>query len=459
MSVAVDHILYMTNSQKKFDVVILGLGKTGLSCAGFFSGRRESVAIVDSRPNPPGLETAGRRFPDLPLYLGGFDRQLLCSAATLIVSPGISVAEPAIQAARQAGVRVLGDIELFCQNATRPLVAVTGSNGKSTVASLVSKMIARAGKQVKLGGNIGLPALDLLPGPEPDFYVLELSSFQLETTSSLNAAAAAVLNISEDHMDRYPGLMQYADAKARIYTGNGSMIINRDDEIVSAMARTDRSSIGYTSREPAADEFGIRLQDGIRFIAYGEQLICPVSDFPLPGSHNTANAMAALALGSAIGLPMEPMLAALREFKGLPHRCQWVARINGADWINDSKGTNVGASCAAIAGLAGNNNLILIAGGDGKGADFSRLAEIAAGRVREAILIGRDANRMAAVLQDVTRVNFAVNMDVAVSLAFAKASAGDVVLLSPACASLDMFTDYQQRGNAFVGALDRIGRV
>ena len=459
MSAAPDHILYMTNSQTKFDIVILGLGITGISCAGFYSGRGKSVALADSRTNPPGLAAARKRFPDMPLYLGEFDRQLLCSAATLVVSPGISVMQPAIQAAHRAGVRVIGDIELFCQNTTRPIVAVTGSNGKSTVASLVSKMIERAGKQVKLGGNIGLPALELLSGPEPDFYVLELSSFQLETTSSLNAVAAAVLNLSEDHMDRYTGMEQYANAKARIYNGSGTMIINQDDAMASAMARSGRSYICYTSREPAADAFGIRLQAGVRFIAYGEKLVCPVSDLPLQGSHNTANAMAALALGTAIGLPMDSMVAALRDFKGLPHRCQWVARINGADWINDSKGTNVGASCAAIEGLAGSNNLILIAGGDGKGADFSRLAEVAAGRVREAILIGRDANRMAAVLRDVTRVNFAGDMDAAVALAFAGAAAGDVVLLSPACASLDMFTDYQQRGNEFVAALNRIARA
>lgn len=459
MSAAVDHMIYMTNSKKKFDVVILGLGKTGTSCAGFYSGRSESVAIADSRDDPPGLETARSRFPDVPLYLGGFDRQLLCSAGVLVVSPGISVMEPAIQAAHKAGVRVIGDIELFCQNTTRPIVAVTGSNGKSTVASLVSKMIESAGQQVKLGGNIGLPALDLLSGPEPEFYVLELSSFQLETTSSLHAVAAVVLNVSEDHMDRYPGMEQYANAKTRIYNGCGTMIMNLDDEIVAATARPDRSSICYTGREPAAGEFGIHVRDGTRFIAYGENLICPESDLPLPGSHNTANAMAALALGTAIGLPMDSMVTALREFKGLPHRCQPVAQINGTDWINDSKGTNVGASCAAIEGLAGSNNLILIAGGDGKGADFSRLAQIAAGRVREAILIGRDANRMAAVLQDVTNINFAGDMEAAVTLAFAKASAGDVVLLSPACASLDMYTDYQQRGNAFIAALDRISRA
>lgn len=456
MSVAVDHILHMTNIEKKFDVMILGLGKTGISCAGFFHGQGRSIAIADSRRDPPELASARTRFPDVPLFLGPFDPDVLCTAAELIVSPGLSIAEPAIGEACQAGVKISGDIEVFCQHATKPIVAVTGSNGKSTVASLVALMIKNSGKQVQLGGNIGIPALDLLREPAPDFYVLELSSFQLETTSSLNAAAAVVLNVSEDHMDRYATLQEYAAAKLKIYNGTGAMIVNLDDEVVASMAGNNRQVIRYTTGEPAAGVFGIRNVNGNGFVACGEKIICPLAELPLHGNHNVANVLAALALGSAIGLPVESMVMALRSFEGLPHRCQWVTRVNGVEWFNDSKGTNVGASCAAIEGLAGDNNLILIAGGMGKGADFKRLAEASAGRVREAILFGRDAGRLADALADVTQVLFATDMNAAVSIAFETSVPGDIVLLSPACASQDMFVDYRHRGEEFVDAITRI---
>lgn len=458
MNVAINQIISMTNIEKKFDVMILGLGKTGISCARFFSGGDKTIAMADSRINPPGLETVKTMFPDIPVYLGAFDPKVLCSAGELVVSPGLSPAEPAIDMARQAGVRIIGDIEIFCQQTTRPIVAVTGSNGKSTVASLVYRMIERSGKQVRLGGNIGTPALDLLNHAEPDFYVLELSSFQLETTSSLNAAVAVVLNVTEDHMDRYVDLKEYAEAKLRIYEGTGTMVVNLDDDISASLSRSNRTVICYTTREPGIDQFGVREINGVRYIAAGEDVVCAIADLPIHGIHNISNTLAALALGTAIGLPLDSMSAALRDFQGLPHRCQWVARVKEVDWFNDSKATNVGACCAAIEGLAGSDNLILIAGGEGKGADFSRLAEAAAGRVREAILIGRDANRLGGFLQDVCRVCFATDMDSAVRLAFEKSVPGDAVLLSPACASLDMFVDYQQRGNEFVGAIARICR-
>ena len=459
MSVAVDHILRMTNIEKKYDVMILGLGKTGVSCAEFFHGQNKLVAIADSRLEPPGLESVCTQFPDIPLYLGPFDPDILCTAAELVVSPGLSIAEPAIDKASQAGVKVTGDIEIFCRHAASPIVAVTGSNGKSTVASLIYRMLKAAGKQVLLGGNIGTPALQLLREPAPDYYVLELSSFQLETTTSLNAVAAVVLNVSEDHMDRYANLREYAAAKLKIYNGTGAMIVNLDDEIAASISGNNRPVIRYSTGEPAAGEFGVRDVDGNSYIACGEKIICPVADLPLHGVHNISNALAALALGSAVGVPIDAMLSALRAFEGLPHRCQWVTRVNGVDWINDSKGTNVGASCAAIEGLAADRNLILIAGGDGKGADFTRLAEISAGRVREAILIGRDANRLAGVLEGVTTVNFATDMNAAVRLAFERSIPGDIVLLSPACASQDMYTDYQHRGNEFIDAIDRTCRA
>ena len=454
ISLAPDHFTYMTDAEKKFDMVILGLGKTGLSCARFFSGH--NLALMDSRLHPPGLETAKQSFPDVPVYLGPFDQNILNSARELIVSPGIAVTEPAISLARHAGVAVAGDIEIFCRHVTRPIVAVTGSNGKSTVASLIHMMIEASGRTSKLGGNIGIPALDLLEGPEPDFYVLELSSFQLETTSSLDATAAVVLNISEDHMDRYSNLQEYAIAKFRIYDGTGTLVINLDDKMVAAYSRKNRKCICYSGAEPDGNAFGVHELHGEKHIVYGDTVICPVRDIPIQGRHNIANTLAALALGTAIGLPMQDMLAGLRNFRGLPHRCQWLRNINGVDWYNDSKGTNVGASCAAIEGLAGNNNVILIAGGDGKGADFSPLATVVAGRVRAAILIGRDAQQLAEVLRGVTTVYFAVNMNAAVELAHEQSRPQDIVLLSPACASLDMFNDYQHRGAVFAEAVARI---
>jgi len=458
MNVAVNQILQMTNTDKRFDLMILGMGMTGLSCAEFFHGSGKSMAIADSRYSPPGLETARTLYPDIQLYLGPFDPEILCSAKEIIISPGLSLSEPAISIARQAGVQVIGDIEIFCQKATRPIIAVTGSNGKSTVASLIYRMIEASGKQVKLGGNIGTPALGLLDKPEPDYYVLELSSFQLETTTSLNAAAAVVLNVTEDHMDRYAGLKEYAEAKLRIYNGTGTMVVNLDEEVVTSISINNRNVIYYTTGHPGNNEFGLLDINGNRYITFGDKAVCPVTDLPIHGIHNISNVLAALALGSAIGLHTDCMLEAVRNFQGLPHRCQWVARIKGADWYNDSKATNVGASCAAIEGLGGENNLILIAGGEGKGADFSRLAKVSSGRVREVILLGRDANRMAAVMQEVCKVSFAIDMESAVRLAFERSLTGDIVLLAPACSSLDMFRDYQHRGDEFVSAVARVSQ-
>jgi UDP-N-acetylmuramoylalanine--D-glutamate ligase len=450
----------MTNNATKFDVVILGLGTTGLSCARFYSDRNVSIAIMDSRSQPPGLAAVRSSYPEIPLLLGPFAESVLQTAGEIIISPGIAASsEPAIRNAMRAGVSVVGDIEIFCRHARRPVLAVTGSNGKSTVASLVHRMIEASGRSAKLGGNIGIPALDLLQGEEPEFYVLELSSFQLETTYSLDAAAATVLNISEDHMDRYANLQEYAIAKFRIFDGTGTMVINIDDKLVAAFPRSDRRHICFTTGVPGRNEFGVRERGGDLVLALGETVLCPVRDLPLHGTHNISNILAALAMGSAIGLPVPGMLDGLRSFPGLPHRCQWLCQINGVDWYNDSKGTNVGACCAAIKGLAGENNVILIAGGDGKDADFSPLKTIASGRVRTAILIGRDAELLAEVLRDVTEIHYAVDMEEAVNRAHVLSRPRDIVLLSPACSSLDMYTDYQQRGSVFAEAVARIAHV
>lgn len=434
--------------------LVVGLGKTGLSCARFLAARGEAVAVTDTRLAPPGLETLREELPDVPVFVGGFDASAFRSAERLVVSPGVSLREPLIREAMERGVEVIGDVALFARHADAPVAAITGSNGKSTVTTLLGEMAKNSGLNTRVGGNLGTPALELLGGPAPDLYVLELSSFQLETITRLNAKAAAVLNISPDHMDRYASLEEYADAKRAIFQGEGAMIVNADDPVVAAMAEPDRHIIRFTLGEPQANDFGLRSEAGADWFAQGERKLMPVSQMRLAGRHNAANALAALALGHALGLDMDAMLRTLREFAGLSHRCQHVATIDGVRWYNDSKGTNVGAAAAAIQGLAG--ELVLIAGGDGKGADFAPLAQAVAGKVRAVVLIGRDAPLIAAAVRDVTECHFAADMQAAVHKARELARAGDSVLLSPACASFDMFRNYEERGEVFMAAVRRM---
>lgn len=436
--------------------VIVGLGKTGLSCAQFLVNRGSSVIVVDSREKPPALAALQERIPGVFIQLGGFDAALMQKAERLVVSPGVAISEPAIQAAQSMGIPVLGDIELFACYAKAPVVAITGSNGKSTVTLLVEAMARQAGKQVLAGGNLGLPALELLEKPVPDLYILELSSFQLETTYTLNAAAACVLNISPDHMDRYPTFEAYIQSKARIYNGTGAMIINADDSRVANLAQSDRHCLRFTLGVPAADEYGLRERDSEVWLARGHELLLPTHQLRLIGRHNWANALAALALGESVGLPRAEMLSALREFRGLPHRCEWIAEANGVRWYNDSKGTNVGATLAAIEGLPCQGRLVLIAGGVGKGADFSPLHEPLTQRAKAVILMGQDAPRLEAALIDSVPLYRVNDMNEAVSKANALAQPSDCVLLSPACASLDMYSGFEARGQAFIQAVKEI---
>lgn len=444
----------MERTQAAIDTVILGLGATGLSCARFLARQGVAFAVTDSRLDPPHKQLFLEAFPDLPLSLGRFDEALIAEAQRLIVSPGIPVSEPCIEQALAHGIEVLGDIELFARHTEVPVVAITGSNGKSTVTSLLGEMARLSGKRVGVGGNLGIPALDLLvDGLEPELYVLEISSFQLETTYSLKPQAAAVLNVTPDHMDRYPSLADYAAAKRRIYQGMGVMILNADDPRVMAMAEGSRRMLRFTLASPQRAEFRLRLHQGFPWLAYEETLLMPLADIKIEGAHNAANALAALALGRAVDLPMEAMLASLRSFTGLPHRCQRVAIAQGVAWYNDSKGTNVGATCAAIQGLEDRGPLILIAGGEAKGADFEPLAQAVSGRVKSVIVIGRDSPLLEQALRDVAPVIHAQGLDEAVIKAAGSAQAGDVVLLSPACASFDMFQDYAHRGEVFTRAV------
>ena len=309
------------------------------------------------------------------------------------------------------GTEVVGDIELFARNVDAPVIAITGSNGKSTVTSLLGEMAKAAGLDVRVGGNIGVPALDLLHEPRPDLYVLELSSFQLETTESLNACAAAILNISEDHMDRYADLNDYTAAKAKVYYGTGTLVVNLDDKRVMATAnltRQGRNLSGFTTSTPKEKQFGICNKDNEDYLCFGTERLIAVSELKIKGQHNIANALAALALGQEANIPLAAMLVALKEFSGLPHRSQWVAEKNGVSWYNDSKATNVGAAIAAINGIKA-NRIILIAGGQAKGQDFSPLKEVVKNKVKHLVLLGEDAELLNNELSDYTEVSFANN--------------------------------------------------
>ncbi|SFR56884.1 UDP-N-acetylmuramoylalanine--D-glutamate ligase [Marinobacter gudaonensis] len=429
--------------------LIVGLGKTGLSCVRYLSGQGREIAVADNREQPPGLSELKAEWPDVPVYLGRFDAELFCGFNELVVSPGISVAEPAVAAAASQGARIRGDIDLFAEAADAPIVAITGSNGKTTVTTLVGEMAKAAGRRVAVGGNIGTPALDLL-GHGAELYVLELSSFQLETTEELNALAATVLNVSDDHMDRYPNKMAYFQAKQRIFRGCQNAIVNLDDALSTPMARDNLRFLCFGFHRVNPETFSTRDDDQGTWITFGFDNLLLASELKLMGSHNISNVMAALALGHAAGLPMDIMLSVAREFPGLPHRCEFIRRLNGVDFINDSKGTNVGATVAAIESLAPRDGkVVLIAGGDGKGADFTALEAPVALHCRAVVLIGRDARAIAEVFGSGIEVHYADDLAEAVALSADIAQSGDRVLLSPACASFDMFRDYLDRGDQF----------
>ena len=436
--------------------VVVGLGKTGASCLRYLAKRGIPVSATDTRRTPPGLAELGDLANSLDLRLGGFDLSLLDGATQVLMSPGVSLDEPIARAARDRGIDVLGDVELFARNVQAPVIGITGTNGKSTVTSLVARMAAAAGRKVLAGGNLGEPALDLLEQPTPDLYVLELSSFQLETTYSLRLQAAVVLNVTADHLDRYPSVAAYALAKSRIFAHAATVVLNADDPLVAAMrGGTPKRTVTFSIERADAD-FTL-LQSGAQtLLARRGQGLLDVSRMKITGLHNAANALAALALGDAVGLPTAAMIDALVSFPGLPHRSEWIAEVAGVRYIDDSKGTNVGATIAAVAGMPG--PLVMIAGGEGKGQDFTPLGPAFRGKVRHAVLIGKDAPAVAAALAGVCSTEPVASMQEAVAAAARIARAGDTVLLSPACASLDMFRDYGHRGDVFAAAVRELER-
>jgi UDP-N-acetylmuramoylalanine--D-glutamate ligase len=430
--------------------VIVGLGRTGLSCARYLRARGWRLAVTDTRDAPPQLAQLAALDAAIPVSLGRLDTALLKDAVCVVASPGVSLEDPFFAAARRLGLEIVGDVELFARAADAPVVGITGTNGKSTVTTLLARMAERAGLRVRVGGNLGEPALDLLSAGT-ELYVLELSSYQLETTASLSCRAATVLNVTPDHLDRYGSLARYAAAKARIFARCDTAVINLDDPLVVAMARTARRTLSFSLRAAIGADYAVAEHEGAWWLTRAGEPLLALKELKIQGLHNAANALAALALGEALALPGAAMLKELRSFEGLPHRSQWVADVRGVRYVDDSKGTNVGATLAAVAGMAG--PLVMILGGEGKNQDFAPLAAGFRGKVRHAVLIGRDAAALEHALRGVCALERAVSLPDAVRAAAAAARAGDTVLLSPACASLDMFTDYAHRGAVFAQAV------
>ncbi|ASF46872.1 UDP-N-acetylmuramoyl-L-alanine--D-glutamate ligase [Methylovulum psychrotolerans] len=430
-------------------ILVVGLGNTGLSVARYLQKLQYRFAIIDSRDKPPMIDEFLEQMPDTPLFTGGFDDAAFQVATHLVVSPGLSLNEKAIMKAIANGSQIVSDIDLFACSVTAPIIAITGSNGKSTVTTMVGDMAKAAGKQVAVGGNLGVPALDLLDS-SVDLYVLELSSFQLERTAVLNAAAATVLNVSADHLDRHADMAEYAQEKQRVFRGDGAMVLNLDDPVVADMQDASRVTHTFSIRTHA--DFYLAGPEGEEYLMHHDERLLALADLPLEGRHNAANALAALALGVSVGLDKTAMCKALRTFKGLEHRMQRVAEIRGVTWVNDSKATNIGACVAALQGYA--RKVILIAGGQAKGADMNELTPVIKEKAKGVVLMGKDAPLIEAALQgSCVPVYSAENITQAVQIAASLASSGDSVLLSPACASLDQFKNYQDRGNKFTKAV------
>jgi UDP-N-acetylmuramoylalanine--D-glutamate ligase len=464
--------------------LVLGLGETGLSMARFLARRGARVRVADTREEPPGLAALAEKVPQAELVLGAYRDASIAGVDLVAISPGVPLATPQVRTAAARGIPVVGDIELFAQalraqnsaagtalpGPPPQVLAVTGTNGKTTVTALAGAMCRRGGLATEVAGNISPAALEALMQCEdvrhkPEVWVLELSSFQLETTRTLNPAAATVLNLSEDHLDRYDGMGAYARAKARIFRGEGIQVLNRDDARSISMAVAGRKQVSFGLDAPGrAEDFGLLRIDGELWLAQGATPLLALKELPLAGLHNAANALAALALARALDLSYTPLLAALRDFKCLPHRLEQVAELGGVLYYNDSKGTNVGATVAALAGFAelaaGGARVVLIAGGEGKGQNFAPLAEPVSRYVRSVVLIGRDAELIArAIGASGVTVLRAGDMAQAVAEAHAQARVGDVVLLSPACASFDMYRNYPHRGEVFAACVRNLAHA
>jgi len=438
--------LQTQTTQINIETVILGLGETGLSVANYLQQQSIPFMLADTRENPPELDAFKNRFPDAEYFLGELSNRVMQNAKQLIVSPGVDINAESIQSAIKCGVQCFGDIELFAQHAKAPIIAITGSNGKSTVTSLVTQMANEANKHAYAGGNLSPPALDLLSKDDAGLFVLELSSFQLESTYSLQPEVSVVLNISADHLDRHGDMQSYASIKANIYRQAKCSVVNRNDAYAAAM-QTYGKVISFGLDQATDDNFGLLQRDGEFFIARGQQALMAVKKLALRGEAGVLNSLAALAIGQAIGLPMPTMLSSLEKFEGLAHRLSFVKEKNGVSWFNDSKGTNIGACISSLRSLE--KNIILLAGGVYKGGDIQLLHAALKQHAKHMILFGKDADFFQESLQGAVNIHKVNNMQDAVLLANNLAISGDKVLLSPACASFDMYANYIQRGEDF----------
>jgi UDP-N-acetylmuramoylalanine--D-glutamate ligase len=434
--------------------LVVGLGATGLSIARYFQRKDLTATFFDSRDEPPGMTELDAICPGATVLLG--DKKLPKGVKRIIASPGISDSHPLLAAASKKKIDIVSDIELFSEDAGAPFVAITGSNGKSTVTTLLHHMCRSDGRESLAGGNLGEPVLDLLNQKQPDLYVLELSSFQLHRTQNLPAEVAVLLNVSPDHMDWHTDEAEYRRSKYRIYREAKMAVINRaDPEALKSTEHCDRV-VSFGLDVPKDGQYGLRIDDGQSYLACGTSLLLSCSELAMYGVHNQLNALAALAAGDLLGLDMAAMLQVLIEFPGLPHRMQFVARISAVDYINDSKATNVAAAVASIDSV--DTMLVLVAGGDGKGGNFGPLANAVENKLRAAVLVGQDAEKIAHSLDTVMPVNFADTMNAAVHMAAKYAESDDTVLLAPACASLDQYSNYMERGDSFCEAVEALKR-
>jgi len=445
-------MLSMNNSQSKqhkdLNYLVVGLGVTGFSVAKYLLAHGYRCRVQDTRDIPPFIKPLQGIYPHVEVKKQELDGELIAWADVLVVSPGLSIRRADILQATELGKSVIGDIELFAQAADKPVIAITGSNGKSTVTRLVGDMIIADGKAVGIGGNIGIAALDLLSTPV-DYYVLELSSYQLETTQSLKPKIAAVLNLSEDHLDRYRSYADYIQAKVHIYDDADACVSNYDDE----GTKHDTNDIQFSLNPEAGVEFGVIDNDGVCLGHRGDPWL-RVDELKISGKHNWANCLAAMALAHTVGISRKAIVESLKNFEGIPHRSQWVAESNGVEWINDSKATNVGAARASIEGR--DRPVILIAGGQSKNADVGALARVLKERVKLVLLMGEDADRMEQAWRGATRIERVDSMKCAVARAYANAKSGDCVLLAPACASFDMYEKFEARGDDFIQNVRRL---
>lgn len=439
--------------QKK---LVFGLGQTGFSCVRFLVRQGFEVAVFDTRSTPPLVDQLYCEFPNVEVTLENVSEALFDDVDQIILSPGISLKSEALVIAHEREIEIIGDIEIFALSAKAPIIAITGSNGKTTTTTLIAEIFQAAGLKIEIGGNIGTPVLDLLDlnrldNSTPDYYILELSSFQLETTKNLNPDVAVILNISADHMDRYDDLNDYADTKLSIVEGAKDIVINIDDPWLKSRLTDLSAYVGFSEAASTGSAYGLTQVDEQLWITLGSRKLFNAADLKLQGRHQLMNAMAAIAVANLCHIDEAVACQVLKEFDGLAHRTQFVASVDGVNYINDSKGTNVGATVAAIKGF--DSYIILLAGGDSKGADFSELAEATKNKVRYAILYGRDAGKIEKAISESTQVVRAVSLEAAVNQAHELAVAGETVLLSPACASFDMFDNYQQRGDVFMTAV------